>query len=534
MSQAELNVEGGERQDKLVGQTIDGRYLVEKVLGEGGMGLVYKAKHVVLNKPLALKVLRPDVSRDEEIITRFRQEAQSASAIGNQHIIDISDFGVLPNGATYFVMEFLDGTDLTGVIEGSRPGVDAARTVHVAKQLCNALGAAHDVGIVHRDLKPDNIYLIRRGNDSNFVKVLDFGIAKVGGNSSKLTRAGQVFGTPHYMSPEQCAGSGVDHRTDVYAVGIILYEMVTGQTPFDADNLMGILTKHLYEPPVPPRQHNPAIPEELELVILKAIAKDRAQRYQNMYELLEDLQRLEQGVSTVALETARNVLVDPTGERSVPNKGRGALVAGLVVLLLGGGGTGAYLALGGEAETDPQVVQSAVAQQAASSETPRAADLAREASTSGASTSGASTSGASTTETSPTTGAAGTSEATEALRPAQVMVRVASEPEAEVWREAEYVGRTPVEVARPTGDERIELELRAEGFEDRRFVISSLTSTEISFRLERVRGASSRMSSSMASAARSTAMGTPPPSMGTSMGSSMRSGSEVLDPWANE
>ncbi|HJK89549.1 MAG TPA: serine/threonine-protein kinase, partial [Polyangiaceae bacterium LLY-WYZ-15_(1-7)] len=342
MSQAELQVvEGGEPngQDKLVGQTIDGRYLVEKVLGEGGMGLVYKAKHVVLQKPLALKVLRPDVSKDEEIITRFRQEAQSASAIGNQHIIDISDFGTLGDGSTYFVMEFLEGVDLTGAIEAG-PFIQPARAVYIVKQLCQALGAAHDAGIVHRDLKPDNIYLIRRGGDENFVKVLDFGIAKVGGSSSKLTRAGQVFGTPHYMSPEQCAGSGVDHRTDVYALGIILYEMCTGVVPFDADNLMGILTKHLYEEPIPPRQRNPKLPEELELVILKAITKQADQRYQSMQEFFEDLERLEAGVGTVARETTRSVLLEPEEEPASTGGGKGPLVAIAVVLLLGLAGGG--------------------------------------------------------------------------------------------------------------------------------------------------------------------------------------------------
>ena len=145
---AELRVVEGEQEDKLVGTTIDGRYEVENVLGEGGMGLVYKARHIVLNKPLAIKVLRPDVSRDEEIITRFRQEAQSASAIGNQHIIDISDFGTLPDNSTYFVMEFLDGVDLTGAIE-NKGRMEPVRVVHVAKQLCQALGAAHEAGIVH-------------------------------------------------------------------------------------------------------------------------------------------------------------------------------------------------------------------------------------------------------------------------------------------------------------------------------------------------------------------------------------------------
>ncbi len=308
MSQAELEALPGDQDgpgDKLVGTTIDGRYEVESVLGEGGMGLVYKAKHIVLQKSLAVKVLRPDVSRDEEIITRFRQEAQSASAIGNQHIIDISDFGTLPDQSTYFVMEYLEGTDLTGAIEAGV--LEPVRVVHIAKQLCQALGAAHEAGIVHRDLKPDNIYLIRRGGDANFVKVLDFGIAKVGGSSSKLTRAGQVFGTPHYMSPEQCSGSGVDHRTDVYALGIILYEMCTGAVPFDADNLMGILTKHLYEQPVAPRQMVPELPEDLEAVILKAMAKQADLRYQNMGELYEDLLRVEQGVGTLARAQPTNI-----------------------------------------------------------------------------------------------------------------------------------------------------------------------------------------------------------------------------------
>ncbi|MEM6961204.1 MAG: serine/threonine-protein kinase, partial [Myxococcota bacterium] len=145
--------------DPLIGKTIDGRYQVESILGEGGMGLVYKARHTVLGKPLAIKVLRPDVSKDEEIMTRFRQEAQSASNIGNQHIIDISDFGTLPDSSTYFVMEFLDGVDLTHVVEHDAP-VNAGRVLHITGQLCRALGAAHEIGIVHRDLKPDNIYLV--------------------------------------------------------------------------------------------------------------------------------------------------------------------------------------------------------------------------------------------------------------------------------------------------------------------------------------------------------------------------------------
>ncbi|NOY91247.1 MAG: serine/threonine protein kinase, partial [Deltaproteobacteria bacterium] len=348
-SQANLEVIDGGRdpEDPLIGQTIDDRYAVESVLGEGGMGLVYRARHIVLGKPLAIKVLRPDVSRDEEIIKRFKQEAQSASAIGNQHIIEISDFGTLPNGSTYFVMEFLEGNDLTHVIEEQQP-IAPRRVTHIARQLCKALGAAHDKGIVHRDLKPDNIYLVKRGDDIDFVKVLDFGIAKVGGSSSKLTRAGQVFGTPHYMSPEQCAGSGVDHRTDIYALGVILYEMVTGKVPFDADNLMGILTKHLYEQPVPPRQVNPNVPPDLEAVIQRCMTKEADQRYPSMADVVADLDRLDAGIRPEATQGFRTAA---TTSMELPGRSKAPLLIGVGLLVsLVAAGVGARFAFGGEPE----------------------------------------------------------------------------------------------------------------------------------------------------------------------------------------
>lgn len=284
--------------DPLIGRVIDGRYAVEEVLGEGGMGLVYRARHVKLDKPLALKVLRAEVSMNTDVIDRFQQEAKAATAIGNEHIIDVSDFGTLEDGSTYFVMEMLQGTDLTGAIE-TAVRMPAERVVHIGKQLCRALGAAHGVGIVHRDLKPDNIFLIERSGSSDFVKVLDFGIAKVGSRTSKLTRTGQIFGTPHYMSPEQCSGAPVDHRTDIYALGVILYEMCTGSVPFDAEHIMAVLTKHMHDTVEPPKSRHPLVPDGLEAIILRSLEKKPEARYADTDEMLADLERLEAGSPVV-------------------------------------------------------------------------------------------------------------------------------------------------------------------------------------------------------------------------------------------
>ncbi|HEY5090378.1 MAG TPA: serine/threonine-protein kinase, partial [Polyangia bacterium] len=280
----------------MIGERVN-NYQVVSLLGEGGMGAVYLAEHPFMGRKAAIKVLRRELAEDEGLVERFMNEARAANAIHHPNIIDIIDVGQLPSGIPYLMMEFLDGESLAKRIEREkRLAVSAA--VDIATQTASALYAAHGKGIVHRDLKPDNLYLVsdeaRRFGQR--VTVLDFGIAKLRGElsgSGAKTQSGSVMGTPPYMSPEQCRGitDEIDHRTDVYALGIILYEMLTGAPPFMSEGWGEVVLMHVTKAPPPPRTRNPEITPEVEAVILKALAKTPADRWASMAELGMALQK---------------------------------------------------------------------------------------------------------------------------------------------------------------------------------------------------------------------------------------------------
>ncbi len=279
--------------DRLIGQTLDGRYLVQRKIGEGGMGVVFAVKHTVIERPLAIKVLKRDVSRDQATVKRFIQEARAASRIGHPNIVDVTDFGNTADGMTYQVMELIDGATLSRVIKEGAP-LPLERVVRIGSQIARALVAAHAKGIVHRDLKPENVFLTEREGRPDFVKIVDFGIAKVqpveGSIAGpRLTKQGAVFGTPQYMSPEQAAGkSDTDHRVDIYALGTIIYEMIVGRVPHKSSSTVRTIAMQMLDPITPPNQANPAnpIPSELERIIMKALEKKRENRYATMTDFL--------------------------------------------------------------------------------------------------------------------------------------------------------------------------------------------------------------------------------------------------------
>jgi serine/threonine-protein kinase len=272
------------------GQTI-GSYRILQKIGTGGMGAVYLAEHPLIGKKVALKVIHRELATNKEVVQRFFQEAKAVTKIGNEHIISIHDFGVTPEGDHFYIMEYLDGQTLAQVL--SKDSVlPTMRALHIGAQIAAALGAAHSAGVIHRDLKPDNVMLTTRLGDKDFVVLLDFGLAKmnIGGSSAVRTAAGVLLGTPQYMSPEACESRGnLDHRTDIYALGILLFQMITGLLPFDGETMGEVLVKQVTQLPPPPRGYNPSIPPSVEQIVLRCLAKAPDARFPTMLALREAL-----------------------------------------------------------------------------------------------------------------------------------------------------------------------------------------------------------------------------------------------------
>jgi serine/threonine-protein kinase len=277
-AEAEADTEAG---PSLVGTVLAGRYRIERLLGSGGMGSVYRAEHVLMRKACAVKVLHREMTQVKEVVARFEREAVAAARIEHPNVATATDFGQLENGSFYLVLEFIEGQSLGQLIAETGP-LKEERALLIARQIADALAAAHAAGIVHRDLKPDNVMLVSKEGASDFVKVLDFGIAKVkieepGPNEQALTRLNTVMGTPEYMSPEQARGEPVDHRADLYTVGVILYEMLSGRSPFRHEEFVVVLTKKLTEDAPPLPAHVSARTRELVSALLERTPDARPQ-----------------------------------------------------------------------------------------------------------------------------------------------------------------------------------------------------------------------------------------------------------------
>jgi serine/threonine-protein kinase len=379
-----------------IGKVFEGKYELMRLLGEGGMGSVYEARHQLIGRRLAVKFLHPQYASSPEVVTRFHREAQAAARIGHENIIEVTDMGQAEDGSPYIVMEFLEGTDVRGLLDEVGV-VPVKRAAHIMVQALSALQAAHNVEIIHRDLKPENIFLLRKGDNPDYVKLLDFGISKFKAletdNARALTQTGTVLGTPHYMSPEQARGDqNITSRSDIYAMGVILYQMVTGHLPFDAPNYNALLIKILTEEAPRPEVLNPELPQELVDTIDRAMHRSEAGRFDSCDEFRRHLLPFAPGSSDITSQlsmSSRTAIREALYKTATPFEmaqsgvgkqrksrlplflgGAGALVAAGVVaavLLLGGGpprpavdpaadgaaaGTGVAVATGPAAGTD--------------------------------------------------------------------------------------------------------------------------------------------------------------------------------------
>ena len=331
----------GSVEPSLLGRTIAGKFEIESFIGRGAMGEVYKARQIALEKTVAIKVLHKDLARDGTFATRFHREAKAASRLDHPNSVRVIDFGADPDGLLYIVMEHLDGRDLLKVLQEDWP-LSPARIAGLLSQTLAALGVAHDMGVIHRDLKPENIMILGgtddEGQRTDIVKVCDFGIAKLttrvaashDTGRGPITTQGVVVGTPEYMSPEQGKGESLDPRSDLYSMGVILFQLLTGRLPFEAETALGIVLKHVTEEPPRPSSIHPAVDPTLESVCLRALRKDRDQRYQTAREMRAHLRGIAGSTPSAVLtpppmasppmfETAQTVSQDRLSDAGGPD-----------------------------------------------------------------------------------------------------------------------------------------------------------------------------------------------------------------------
>ena len=481
---ASEGVAGGSDEELPAGAVV-GEYVIESKLGEGGFGAVYRATHPVIGKTAAVKVLHRSFSSNAEIVGRFISEARAVNQIRHRSIVDIFAFGKLPDGRQYYVMELLEGLPLDKFLEQfGRVPLNVA--LPILRAVAKALDAAHAHGIVHRDLKPENVFLVTHDDGTYFPKLVDFGIAKLLGpddvaNAHAKTRTGTLIGTPYYMSPEQCRGIGVDHRTDIYAFGVMAHRMLSGHMPFDGQSSMDIMMKHVGTPPPSMSSVAPDVPRVLDAAILHMLDKSADARPQTVSAAVDALeaaavsaglalasvsghaltsspalmnQRGPAGISAnQSGAVARSGITDMAMSSTPARSNRSVLIVALAAVAIAAIGAGVFMLRGHSPETTPKATPSLSAPDTSAQKTQTAPSITP----------------ASSAATSPPSTAPTPSE----VLPATVSVRLDVTPKlADVWLGEKKLGAAPGPFTLPRSDKPVQLRVTARGFAQKTVEVS--------------------------------------------------------------